>query len=186
METLPPEMITKILEYLPFGDRRVAAMVNKTFYYAANHPMFSRKELFTYRTLEVDLKKFNDFKKMLMNSKRKLLCLKFVDFTCTDDLTIFTYLGNRIISLHFDNLKYLTESLLDAISQCCVNLEKLEFVRIPNFSLTDKNEQDRVQIFKLCTSIVELDPVKDEMLIIGLLLNIYNFDDCCFFKSIIA
>lgn len=155
METLPPEIITKILEYLPFGDRRVVAMVNKAFYYASYHPAFSRKEFLTYQTSGVDLKKFTDFKKMLKKSRRKLFCLKFVDFIFIDDLTIFTNLGNHIISLHFNNLKCLNDSFLDAISQCCRNLEKLELVRLQDLSITDKN---RAPIYKLCS--ITLDDVQ--------------------------
>jgi len=85
---------------------------------------------------------------MLWNSKRKLLCLKFVDLIFTHDLTIFTNLGNNIISLHFNNLELLNDSFLDAITQCCNNLEKLELQNLKNLFLTDK---DREPILKLCS-----------------------------------
>ncbi|XP_022176467.1 uncharacterized protein LOC111037926 [Myzus persicae] len=148
METLPSEIITQILEYVSFDDRRELARVNKVFYHATSHPVFLRKEILIYQPSQVNLKYFKDFKNMLWNSRRKLLCLKFVNFTFTDDLSIFTNLGNHIISLNFINLILLNDSFLDAITQCCNNLEKLELKCLNNLCLTDK---DREPILKLST-----------------------------------
>lgn len=158
MEKLPSEIITQILEYLPFDDRREMAMVNKVFYYASSHPVFLRKELLIYRSFEANLNHFKNFKNMLLKSKRKLLYLKFVDLTFIDDLTIFTKLGNRITSLYFNNLKSLNDSFLDAITQCCSNLEELEFKDMINFFLTDK---DRKPILKLCSISLENVQITD-------------------------
>uniref|UniRef100_A0A2S2P810 F-box domain-containing protein n=1 Tax=Schizaphis graminum TaxID=13262 RepID=A0A2S2P810_SCHGA len=155
METLPAEIITQIMEYLPFDDRREVAMVNETFYYGSYHPMFSRKELLTYRPLNKNLNSFNEFKNMLKKSRRILFCLKFEDLNLIDDLTIFTDLGNRIVLLNFYNLQSLDDSFLDAIAQCCINLEKLVFVRLTSLFLTDK---DRAPILKLCC--IDLDDVQ--------------------------
>ncbi|XP_015366564.1 PREDICTED: uncharacterized protein LOC107163604 [Diuraphis noxia] len=147
MESLPSEIITQILEYLPFDDRRELARVNKVFYYASSHPLFARKEILIYQPSVDNLNVFNNFKDMLWKSKRKLLCLKFVNLTFTDDLTIFTNLGNHIISLHLNNLNLLSDSYLDAIAQCCSNLEELELTSLLYVYLTDR---DRTPIPKLC------------------------------------
>jgi hypothetical protein len=136
------------LEYLPFDDRRVLARVNKLFYHASSHPVFLRKELLNYEPYEVNLNNFNDFKNMLWKSKRKLLCLKFVRVTFVNDLTIFTNLGNHIIELHFIDLVLENDSFLDAITQCCNNLEKLELINVKDLILTDN---DRKPLLKLCS-----------------------------------
>ncbi|CAI6365648.1 unnamed protein product [Macrosiphum euphorbiae] len=155
METLPTEVITQILEYLPFDDRRELARVNKLFYHAASHPVFLRKEFFNYDPYRDNLNDLNDFKNMLLKSRRKLLCLSFVHLTYIRDLTIFTNLGNRIISLCFIDLDLLNDSFLDAITQCCSNLEKLELIHVSRVVLTDNG---RKPILKLCS--ITLDTVR--------------------------
>ncbi|XP_016662971.1 uncharacterized protein LOC107884727 [Acyrthosiphon pisum] len=147
METLPSEIITQILEYLPFDDRRELARVNKVFYHASSHPVFLKKELLNYEQYRVNLNNFNDFKNMLLKSRRKLLYLKFVHLTFLD-LTIFTSLGNHIISLSVIDLVLPNDSFLDAITQCCSNLEKLELIDVMNLILTNN---DRKPILKLCS-----------------------------------
>ncbi|KAL5235644.1 hypothetical protein ACI65C_003054 [Semiaphis heraclei] len=154
MESLPSEIITQILEYLPFNDRRVLARVNKVFYHAASHPLFARKETFIYQSFNHDsLNYFNNFKDMLLKSNRQLLCLKFFELTFIEDIAIFTNLGNHIISLYFKKLHILNDSFLDAIAHCC-NLEKLEFKTLLNIVLTDR---DRKPILKL--NCISLDDV---------------------------
>jgi len=143
------------MEYLPFDDRREVAMVNEAFHYGSYHPMFSRKEVLTYQSLNEKLNSFNEFKNMLKKSKRKLFCLKFDGLNFVDDLTIFTDLGNRIVSLDFYYLQSLDDSFLDAIAQCCINLEKLVFGKLTDLYLSDK---DRPPILKLCC--IELNYVK--------------------------
>jgi len=117
------------------------------FYHASSHPLFARKETLIYQPSVDNLNDFNNFKDMLSKSQRKLLCLTFVNLTFTDDLTIFTNLGNHIISLHFKNLISLNDSFFDAIAQCCSNLENLKFTGLLNIFLTDR---DREPILKLC------------------------------------
>eukprot|EP00102_Acyrthosiphon_pisum_P008183 XP_003244425.1 PREDICTED: uncharacterized protein LOC100572738 [Acyrthosiphon pisum] len=179
METLPSEIITQILEYLPFDDRRELARVNKMFYHASSHPVFLRKELLNYKANEINLNNFNNFKNMLLKSRRKLLCLKFVCLTCIDDLTIFTNLGNHIISLNFTNLYLLKDSFLDAITQCCSNLEKLELTNVENLILTDN---DRKPILKLCSITLNRIQISDREfnLILKLVPNLKDLSiiDC--------
>ncbi|KAL4142566.1 hypothetical protein QTP88_005003 [Uroleucon formosanum] len=148
METLPSEIITRILEYLSFDDRRELARVNKVFYHASSHPVFLKKELLSYEPYEFNLRNFRNFKNMLFKSIRKLLYLKFVNYSYIDDLTIFTNLGNYIISLNFIGLALLNDSFLDAITQCCSNLETLELINVVDLILTDNN---RKPILKLCS-----------------------------------
>ncbi|CAI6368114.1 unnamed protein product [Macrosiphum euphorbiae] len=146
METLPSEIITQILEYLPFDDRRELARVNKVFYHASSHPVFLRKELLHYHPY---LDNFNNFKNMLLKSRRKFLCLKISGYiTFIDYLTIFTNLGNRIISLNLIHMDLFNDSFLDALTQCCSNLEQLELKDGMDLILTDK---DRKPMLKLCS-----------------------------------
>jgi len=128
------------------------------FYHASSHPVFLRKELLNYDPYDVNLNNFNQFKNMLLKSRRKLLCLKFVHLTFIDDLTIFTNLGDHIISLNFTDLDLLNDSFLDAITQCCSNLEKLELINVINLILTDN---DRKPIFKLCSMTLNSIKISD-------------------------
>ncbi|CAI6365274.1 unnamed protein product [Macrosiphum euphorbiae] len=156
MDTLPSEIITRILEYLPFDDRRELARVNKLFYHASCHPVFLRKELLNYESYyDASRNSFNAFENMLLQSRRKLLCLKFFHTAYIEEFTIFTNLGNRIISLSLNNFDSLNDLFLDAITQCCSNLEKLELINVLNFHLTDN---DRKPILKLCS--ITLDRVR--------------------------
>ncbi|KAL4142582.1 hypothetical protein QTP88_005015 [Uroleucon formosanum] len=158
METLPSEIITQILEYLSFDDRQELARVNKVFYHASSHPVFLKKELLSYEPYEFNLRNFRNFKNMLFKSKRKLLCLKFVNYPYIDDLTIFTNLGNYIMSLNFMGLALLNDSFLDAITQCCSNLETLELINVVDLILTDNN---RKPILKLCSITLNSVPISD-------------------------
>jgi len=164
---------------LPFDDRRELARVNKVFYHASSHPVFLRKELLNYEPYEFNLNNFNDFKNMLFKSRRQLLCLKFVNLTCIDDLTIFTNLGNYIISLHFIDLALLNDSFLDAITQCCSNLETLELINVMNLILTD---YDHKPILKLCSITLNGIDISDREfnLILKLAPNLKNLSilDC--------
>jgi len=150
------QIIAYILQYLPFDDRRGLARVNKMFHHASSHPLFLRKELLNYEPYEANLNNFNNFKNMLLKSRRKLFCLKFVGITCIEDnITMFTNLGNRIISLILIDLDLLNDSFLCAITQNCSNLEKLELRNVNDVMLTDV---DHKPILKLCS--MTLDRIK--------------------------
>jgi len=141
---------------LPFDDRRELARVNKLFYHASCHPVFLRKELLNYESYyDASRNSFNAFENMLLQSRRKLLCLKFFHLAYIEEFTIFTNLGDRIISLSLNNFDSLNDLFLDAITQCCSNLEKLELINVLNFHLTDN---DRKPILKLCS--ITLDRVR--------------------------
>ncbi|XP_025192219.1 uncharacterized protein LOC112592404 [Melanaphis sacchari] len=147
METLPPEIITEILEYLSFDDRRRMALVNRTFRYASLHPALSQQELFVYtapvQRLRVDdrRRRFEDFKKALREPRRKRLCLKFCGTNRADIGRIFNSGAgwpSSVVSLHLDNQSCLTDSFLDAITNCCDGLEELRLENIGRMCLADK------------------------------------------------
>ncbi|XP_050059168.1 uncharacterized protein LOC114126843 isoform X2 [Aphis gossypii] len=139
METLPPEIITEILEYLSFDDRRRMALVNRTFRYASLHPALSRREQFVYTApvhrLRADdrRRRFEDFKKSLREPRRKRLCLKFAGTNRADIGRVFGAGAGwppSVVSLHLDGQSRLSDSFLDAITDRCAALEELRLENI--------------------------------------------------------
>ncbi|XP_022165680.1 uncharacterized protein LOC111030474 [Myzus persicae] len=141
-------IITEILEYLSFDDRRRVALVNKTFRYASLHPVLLRRELFVYtapvQRLRVDdrRRRFKDFKTTALREPwRKLICLKFHGSNRSDFGKAFGNVGGwppSVVSLHLDSLNWLADSFLDAITGSCVRLEELRLENIGRLCFADK------------------------------------------------
>lgn len=132
------QIVTHILKYLSFDDRRQIALVNPTWYYASIHPIFIRKELFVYEDTDL-MTKFLDFQQMLMNSKREVFNLKFYNFTSylEPDSIFWNKLNSRITSLHLVNLVEFNDLFLDCLTNMN-NLETLELRNIREFTTTVK------------------------------------------------
>lgn len=113
-----------------FDDRKQIALVNKTFYYASLHPQFLKNEKLTCKPLffvEHDpvIDYINDFKQILIRTKRELINLKIVAEPI--DHTIFESVGHKIISLCLEHFgTKLTDTFVDTIIRCCINLKSLE------------------------------------------------------------
>lgn len=124
------QIITKILDYLPFNDRKNFALLNTKWYHASLHPLLIKKDWFIYDPTNVgDVEEFikclNDFKQLLIKSKRTFFNLKLYFIHDISDPTIFEGLGNRVLSLHLINLTYFDDCFLDFVTDGCNILESL-------------------------------------------------------------
>lgn len=153
------QIVTKILEYLSHGDRRQMALVNTVWNHASLHPAVLKKEVLACRERpESGSSKYHDYLQTLMNSKRRLLMLQFqADSNRVEQtMMLFANLGERIIFLHLDSQKLLTDSLLDSITSCCRNLQTLLISRTEILSITDKTRTQLPKLNYLTLDRVEL------------------------------
>lgn len=151
-------------------------LVNYAFYYASINLM--KKEIIEYHDIPIcvqeDTKfmclhsddeeynddcyqnKFNNFKKLLFNSKRQYFNLKFIGLRSQNmaDVTIFESLGSRLISLHLVDLYCLTNEFVNSITSCCDNLKILKFEKINSTSIGEESRKPLLNLkslsFKNC------------------------------------
>ncbi|XP_025422356.1 uncharacterized protein LOC112692050 isoform X2 [Sipha flava] len=138
------------------------ALVNTKWYYASIHPEFARNEVFGYNEnaekldltlgddgLPSDLPIFNEFKSMLLNSKRKFFNLTFDGSLYVYRVfPIFKNLADYIVSVHINNLARHTDMLLDAILDCD-KLEQLEFKGVGDLTYGNTTRQQILSLKRI-------------------------------------
>lgn len=175
------QIVTKILEYLSHEDRRQMALVNTVWNHASLHPSILKKEvLVCHERPESGSLKYHDYMQTLMNSKRQLLKLQFQAESnlVEQPMMLFANLGERIIFLHLDSQKLLTDSLLDSITSCCRNLQTLFISRTDSLSITDKTRTQLPKLIFLTLDRVELTDKKFNILI-KCFPNLISMDISC-------
>lgn len=134
------------------------ALVNSKWYYASIHPQFLRSEVFGYNEIQDrfdrtyddnSLPKFNEFRTILLKSKRKYFNIKLYGSFYVDHIfPIFQNLANNITSVSLNGLNLLTDPLLDAIFSCS-KLEELELSWVPYFSIHNTSRQPLLSLKRM-------------------------------------
>lgn len=135
------QIITHILLFVSFEDRKRARLVNHVWYYASIHPMFIKNELFTIDgpkqtgcADQVDI--LNDYHRALKDSKRKILNIKFRGFGTLHKCTlIFQDIAEYVREIYLEDIHVLTNAFIHIITSCC-NLKMLEFRNITRWCLS--------------------------------------------------
>ncbi|XP_050424086.1 uncharacterized protein LOC126835492 isoform X2 [Adelges cooleyi] len=172
------------------------ALVNKTWYYASLHPSLLKKELLTYyeKTTEVKGQPTHSFTthelelfiNMVLQTRRRLLNLKFCSLICLKDLSIFEQLGDNIVSLYLWDLYCLTDDLLDAVVKCR-NLETLELKNISSISITVKSREPLLKLKRLDFNQVNpSDREFNQIILCAPNLKDIGFSDCILIEWIQA
>ncbi|VVC38406.1 Hypothetical protein CINCED_3A000081 [Cinara cedri] len=159
---MPPEVITQILQFVSFEDRKRARSVNSVWYYASIHPMFIKNELFIVQDPKQNgyndkeqMEFLNLYHQILKESKRKMLNLKLRGFSTLYKCSfIFEGIGEKVREIYLENILVMTNALIDIITSCS-NIKKLEFSNINRWSLAVENPKPilslKVLVYKLAT-----------------------------------
>lgn len=138
------QVITHILQFVSFDDRKRARLVNSVWYYSSIHPMFIKNELFTIdgpkQTGFVDqVVILNDYHRALKESKRKVLNIRFRGFGTLHKCTlIFQDIAENVREIYLEDIHVLTNAFIHIITNCC-NLKMLEFRNITRWCLPVDN-----------------------------------------------
>lgn len=148
------QVITKILSYLPYKDRKSFALINKRWHYASNHPVLIKKEWIKYYSETCDISEptdtcFDNFKQIFLKSERPFLELQLCFQHIDSILLKIDDLGSRIVTLYLMNLPSIEDFYLDSITNSCNVLETLSLDGAKNMTLTEKPRKSLLNLRSL-------------------------------------